>query len=232
MIRVWMLALFVSVPASATVAIAQQPQPAPAWQLELQHRREALVERNGSGTNAALRDQLLAMRDQDQRARGMAGDAGKPGPIEIAGNLAEIDAALTAQLKQVVAASGWPTIAMVGIDASNAAMLVLTHTADHAWQRSLLPKLEELADAQQIDGSALALVIDKELVAEGKLQRYGTQFKRVPEGIAMYGVEDPAGLDTLREQVMLPPIDVYKQQLSSLYHLKATNQIVMAPAPK
>ncbi len=150
--------------------------------------------------------------------------------VEIASNLAEIDAALTAQLKKIVAERGWPTIALVGYDASNAAMLILTHTPDHAWQVSLLPQLENLADANRIDPSALATVIDKELVNEGKLQRYGTQFKYVDGAIAMYGVEDPGGLDRERAEVMLPPLDVYKQQLGAMYHLKVTNQIVMAHA--
>ena len=149
----------------------------------------------------------------------------------MAANMAEIDAALTEQLKGIVTAKGWPTIGLVGIDASNAAMLVLTHTADHAWQQSLLPQLENLADSKKIDGSALALVIDKELVSEGKLQRYGTQFKYVDGGMAMLGVEDPGGLDAERAKVGLPPMDVYKQQLEAMYHLKATGKVVMATAP-
>jgi len=205
--------------------------PVPAWQAAIDQRRAALIANNGPGEDATLRAQLLAMRDQDQRARGLDAHAAHTDHVEVATNLAEIDAALTAQLKQIVETVGWPTIRRVGIDGSDAAMLVLTHTRDHAWQQSLLPKLESLADAQQIDPSALAMVIDKELVAEGKLQRYGTQFKRVADGIAMYGVEDPAGLDKLRAQVMLPPIEVYKQQLAGMYHLKATNQIVLATPP-
>jgi hypothetical protein len=76
-------------------------------------------------------------------------------------------------------------------------------------------------------------VIDKELVSEGKLQRYGTQFKNMDDGtIAMYGVEDPGGLDRQRARVMLPPIEVYKQMLAQRYHLKVTNKVAMAVAQK
>jgi hypothetical protein len=107
-------------------------------------------------------------------------------------------------------------------------MLVLTHTRDHAWQLSLLGQLEGLADAGKIDGSALAVVIDKELVAEGKLQRYGTQFKAVEGGMAMFGVEDPAGLDQRRAAVFLPPMAAYRQMLAQMYHLKMTDKIVSA----
>jgi hypothetical protein len=95
----------------------------------------------------------------------------------------------------------------------------------------MLDLLELLADQGKIDGSALAVVIDKELIGEGKLQRYGTQFKYVDSAMSMYGVEDPAGLDARRAQVFLPPMDVYKKQLEGLYHLKTTDKVVMATRP-
>ena len=195
-------------------------------------RRQELIDKNGPGTDAALRAQLIAMRDADQDARGVAhGEAKNKDKLQMASNMAEIDAQLTAQLKEIVAKSGWPTISSVGIDASNGAMLLLTHTPDHAWQLSLLPLLEKLADEGRIDGVPLSLVIDKELVSEGKLQRYGTQFKYIGGGMAMYGVENPGELDAERAKVGLPPMDVYKQQLEAMYHLKATGKVVMATAP-
>jgi hypothetical protein len=219
------------------VILAAPLQTAPAtttdWKVDVERRHKALIDKNGPGTDATYRAELLKMRDQDQQARGMGADTKSKGHVEIAANLAEIDAALTNQLKLDVKAKGWPTISLVGIDASNAAMLILTHTRDHAWQVSLLPMLIDLADEKKIDGSSLALVIDKELVFEGKLQRYGTQFKQMDDGtIAMYGVEDPGGLDRQRATVMLPPIDVYKAMLAQAYHLKVSNKIVMATAQK
>jgi len=211
---------------------AGQHEDAPAWETDLKQRHEELVRVNGPGTDTALRDQLLAMAAKDQDARGYKDGAPKDKQkLVMAANLGEIDAALTAQLKEVVAAHGWPTIALVGIEASNGAMLVLTHSRDHAWQLSLLPQLEQLADNGKIDGSSLALVVDKELVSEGKLQRYGSQFKLVQGGMAMYAVEDPGGLDARRARLFLPPMDAYKQIMAEMYHLKATNQIVMATPP-
>ena len=205
----------------------------PAWMVDLDHRREELVKRNGPGTDATLRDQLLSMADRDQSARGMQhGQPKSKEKLEMATNLAEVDAGLTTELKDIVAKSGWPTIALVGIEASNGAMLILTHTADHVWQLSLLPQLETLADDGKIDGSTLALVIDKELVAEGKLQRYGSQFKMLDGAMAMFGVEDPGTLDARRAKVFLPPMDAYKQMLSQMYHLPASNKVVSASVPK
>jgi hypothetical protein len=234
--RVWVLGLVVVFSASTHASFSQAPSapvaktPTPSdWKADVERRRAALIAKAGPLTDTATRDQLLKMRDEDQQARGIDAASRSKGHVEVATNLTAIDDALTQQLKVIVQSRGWPSVGMVGIEASNAAMLILTHTRDHAWQVSLLPLLENLADQKKIDGSALALVIDKELVFEGKLQRYGTQFKSMEDGtIAMYSVEDPGGLDRERAEVMLPPIDIYKGMLADMYHLKVTNKVVMA----
>jgi hypothetical protein len=232
------LTLSLSLPLAAqtsTVAPQEDPKSAktgsdstPAWKAAIEARRNDLIIRNGPGTDASLREQLLQMRTKDQTARGFI-----PRPSaskqELGQSLAATDAQLTAELKQIVDQKGWPTISMVGIEASNAAMLVLTHTPDHAWQLQLLPTLEQLADAGKIDPSGLALVVDKELVSQGQLQRYGSQFKAVNGGMAMYGVEDPDQLDKRRAQALLSPMKEYRELLEQTYHLKATGAIVSAP---
>jgi hypothetical protein len=214
---------------SATTPAQKAAQPAPAWKTAIEARRQQLITQNGPGTDAALRTQLLKMRDTDQAARGFVSTPVASTKQRLQ-SLPATDAQLTAELKQIVAQKGWPTIALVGIDASNAAMLILTHTADHAWQQQILPQLEGLADARKIDPSALALVVDKELVSAGKLQRYGSQFKLVNGAMAMYGVEDPGALDRQRARALLPPIDVYKEQLTQIYHLPTSKAIVSATA--
>jgi hypothetical protein len=220
--------------------VAQKPAPVVTgeaakadWQADIDRRRLALITRNGSGTDKGVATKLLAMQESDQQARGLwHGTPQSADKTTTSMNLNDVDAQLTAELKEIVAKDGWPTIALVGIEASNAAMLVLTHTRDRAWQASLLPQLEGLADTGKIDGSALAVVIDKELVGEGELQRYGTQFKYLGDNeMAMYGVEDPAGLDARRAKVFLPPMAVYKQQMEAMYHIQATDKVVMAARP-
>ncbi len=199
----------------------------PNWEQEAKARHDALIAHNGPGSDTALHDQLLAMRDRDQLARGFRNgqpiDKDQYRQVE---NLAEIDRQLTAELKQIFYAKGWPTIHLVGIDASNAALLILTHSPDHAFQHELLPQLESLSDSGKIDGSALATVVDKELVASGQLQRYGTQFKFLNGQMAMFAVEDPAHLDDRRAQIMLMPMDAYRSLLAEIYHLSVSSQIV------
>lgn len=204
----------------------------PAWQLNIEKRQQELVQQNGEGTDAALRAQLLSMRNQDQAARGFIhGKQTSTMTKDMIQKLPATDDRLTQQLQQIIKQKGWPTISLVGLDASNGAMLILTHTRDHAWQHQLLPELQSLADAGKIDASPLALLIDKELVAEGKLQRYGSQFKFINGKMAMYAVEDPSHLDELRAKALLPPMDVYKQMMSQIYHLALSDDVVMATAP-
>jgi hypothetical protein len=204
-----------------------------SWEMAAKDRREELIRVNGPGTDVALRDQLLKMGEDDQAARGFShGKQTSAVTQDMIHQLPAISTRLTLELKEIVKEKGWPTIALVGIDASNAAMLILTHTSDHAWQRQLLPQLQELADANKIDLSPLALVTDKELVAEGKLQRYGSQFKFFNGEIAMYAVENPATLDQRRAKALLPPMDVYRDTMTQIYHLKVSDTVVMAvPSP-
>ncbi len=213
----------------AQSAAAPATEAKQTWEADLQKRHDALIRANGPGTDAGLRAQLLSMGMQDQEARGiMNGQPMDKARYTQADNLREVDKNLTAQLKEIVGKSGWPTIALAGYEASNAAMVILIHTADHTWQRSLLPDLEQLADAGKIDGSPVATLVDKELISEGKLQRYGTQFKVLGDRMAMFAVEDPAGLDARRAKVFLPPIEPYEQRMSELYHLKVSKEIVTA----
>ena len=223
MVRAHSLALFSALLAPALVAQQLPPPLTPGSQ--------QLSAENSLGTDPALRAQLLTMLGQDQTARGLGAGQHSTAAPAVASNLAAIDAVLTKQLKDIVAAHTWPTIALVGVDGSNAATTLLGHTADYAWRRSLLPQLESLADQRRIDPAQLAIVIDKQLVADGKPQRYGTQFKMVDGEMAMISVEDPGGLDALRTRALLPPMDTYKQTLSRMYHLQVSKKIASPPAP-
>jgi hypothetical protein len=220
-----------SSPAAAESKTAESKE-TPAWQTAIVNRHNELVQTNGPGTDAALRDRLIKMGSEDEEVRGFADGRQVTGTTkEMIDKMPKIDARLTAELQEIVKTSGWPTIALVGIKASNAAMLILSHTHDHAWRSQLLPQLQQLADTSKIDGSLLAIVIDKDLVAEGKLQRYGSQFTSFNGAMAMYAVEDPSNLDQRRAKALLPPMDVYKEQLSQIFNLKASDDVVMAVAP-
>ena len=188
-------------------------------------KADELIKKNGPGTDQTLSAELIAMgkRDQDIRKRLMMNQSVASLPEAqrqaLAAELNQTDTELTAQLKQIVAANGWPTIALVGSKASQAAFVVFGHSQDHPWQAQLLPQLEELAAKDKIFGDNLPLVEDKLLKSAGKPQRFGTQFDFKNGTMVMWPVEDPAHLDELREKYMQPPMSVYKKQLADMYHM-------------
>jgi hypothetical protein len=211
----------------ATVALGQDiALTEAAWEKVAHARHDALVKRWGSGSDPALREKLHAMYIRDQDARKFMTTLPQTQWTDsLAKQQQDSDAALTLQLKQIVATYGWPTFRMVGVDGSGEAMLILNHSEDHAWQNSMLPHLEKLAQDGEIDESALAMAVDKALIASGKPQRYGMDFKFVDGKMQMYAVEDPEHLAQRRERAMLPPLELYKSLLAEIYHLKATDEI-------
>lgn len=180
-----------------------------------------LIRINGAGTDQKLRAELVAMGKTDQgiRMKMFALPNAQQGTLEP--ELEHTDAALTEKLKHLVASHGWPTIALVGFDAAQAAALILIHSPDHDFQRRLLPELQKLVQEKKIVGSDIATLVDKTLVAEGKPQRFGTQFAWKDDGpMVMDPVEDPAHLDQRREIYLLPPMNLYKRLLAEMYHRK------------
>ena len=79
----------------------------PAWQTAIVARHNELVQTNGPGTDAALRDRLIKMGDEDQAVRGFAHGRQVSGTTkEMLQKIPQTDARLTAELQQIVKASG------------------------------------------------------------------------------------------------------------------------------
>jgi hypothetical protein len=193
--------------------------PAQAWQREAQARANELRAKNGNGTDERLTKQLLSMEDEDQGARGMRAVPPNPDLTLDDDELAKVDSLITAQLKQLVAEHGWPTIALVGSQASQAAVVILIHSPDQAWQEQLLPELQRLVEQNKIFGADVATLTDRILVSAGKRQRFGTQFEIEERKIVIVEVEDPRHLDERRARYLLPPMDVQRKIIESMYHL-------------
>jgi hypothetical protein len=202
-----------------------------SWEKAADARHNALVKQWGIGIDPALHEKLHAMfvRDQDSRTF-MTTLPPTQWTDSLAKQQQDTDAALTLQLKEIVATRGWPTFRLVGVDGSGQAMLILNHSVDHVWQGKMLQQLEKLAEKGEIDGSDLAMFVDKTLVSAGRPQRYGMSFKFVDGKLQMYAVEDPEHLSERRERAMLPPLPVYKHMLAEFYHLKETDEIAQ-PEP-
>jgi len=178
-----------------------------------------LIQKNGPGTDTALKKELLKMYADDQGIRKRLDSASAGHRPELDNQMEKMDARLTASLKQIVAAKGWPTIALVGSEASQAAEVILIHSPDHAWQAALLPQLNKLVEEDKIFGSDVATLTDRILVSEGEPQKFGTQYKNDANKLVILPIADPKGVDQRRATYMLPPMAVYKKMLSGAHHM-------------
>src|SRR5688572_8470704 len=133
----------------AFAVLAAPCLPADNWEQQLERRVESLVATHGEGTDKQLKERLRAMgrRDQSVRTPEYFGDGATITRVQ---EQERVDAELTSELKAITKEKGWPTIRLVGAPASEDAMLVLTHSRDHDFQRAMLPRLQELAESGEI----------------------------------------------------------------------------------
>ncbi|HEX8820576.1 MAG TPA: DUF6624 domain-containing protein [Archangium sp.] len=163
-----------------------------------------------------LRDELLRMMEEDQAARRAAGAAQFK---DAAANerMRAIDVRNTARMKEIVAQEGWPTKTLVGERGARAAFLLVQHAdLDPAFQRQCLPMLEKAVAAGEGSGKDLAYLTDRILVAEGKPQRYGTQFHNVEGKLVPRPIEDEANVDARRAAVGLGTMAEYNAQMQRM----------------
>ena len=211
----------------ATIALSvafgfgsQAQQQIPDWEAEVQKRVDALIRKNGPGTDLDLQKRLLQMVEEDQAVRNKLFQASPDKEKEIQQSLEAMDRKLTAELKGIVQEHGWPTIRLVGIKASQAAETILNHSPDHGFQRELIPKLIGMVEQDEILGHDLAHIIDKVMLSEGKPQLFGTVFRFEGEFMIMEPVQDPEHLDERRARYVLPPMKEYLKMMQSFYHKK------------
>lgn len=172
----------------------------------------------GTSQNAALRDEIIEMVRVDQlmRERVVAAmahvDFDAPPTddwIALVDEQNQLDESNGRRLEEIVELYGWPTIDMVGPQASSGAQVILQHGSVERKKR-LLPELEKAVSNGQALARDMAMVRDSILVADGQNQIYGTQIVNGPNGeMMLYPVEEPDLVDERRGMVGLPPLEDY-----------------------
>lgn len=156
--------------------------------------------------NTRIADELVRRSKIDQKMRN-----------EVISGKAEWDGAIdvdnTNYLKKVVKRMGWPTISIVGQEASQAAWLLVQH-ADHdlAFQAHCL----ELMKKVPVDGVSqtnVAYLDDRVRVANGQPQVYGTQFYQEGDSFGPQPIEDIENLDKRRKKIGLGPFIDYEARM-------------------
>lgn len=160
-------------------------------------------------TQPDLRLRLLKMAEDDQAARAFFGRGLPPSQQEIA-EVHRVDARNMPRIKEIVRTGGYPRISEVGRGGSQAAFLLVQHAdADPDFQAEVLAAIQPLLQQHEVTGEHVALLTDRVLVAQGKPQRYGTQFQTLDGRNVLTQVEDPAGLDARRAAMDMFPIRSY-----------------------
>jgi hypothetical protein len=128
-----------------------------------------------------------------------------------------VDKHHTEQLKQIIAEFGWPTISMVGVEASNDAWLIVQHAdEDRDFQKKCLELLKTLPKGE-ISLHNIAYLEDRILVAEHKTQIYGTQFYGRNSTLKPRPIKDPAHLDERRASMGLGTFAEYRKTMLEMH---------------
>jgi len=161
-------------------------------------------------TSPKLRLRLIAMAKTDQEMRNNA-----------IYNKEEWDQTLDEKhakaLRRIVVQYGWPTISMVGSEASSDAWLIAQH-ADHdlSFQKECLVLLKNVATGE-IALDNIAYLEDRVLTAERKPQLYGTQFQGMGLDLRPQPIEDEIHVDERRKQMGLGSLEEYTKLMLEAY---------------
>ena len=120
--------------------------------------------------------------------------------------MAAVHDANAARLSEILDEHGWPTVPLVGVACAEAAFRIVQHAINHpSLMRRARALVEQAAAAGEIPGSHFALLDDRIRTFEGLPQRFGTQWRMTPEGLAPYPIDDPEGLVARRREWQVPP---------------------------
>lgn len=148
---------------------------------------------------AAVRDELVAMAEEDQSAR--------TGPIA-GSRIDELALGHRPALERIHDRYGWPYRSVFGTEAAQAFALLVQHQATDLQER-LLPDLEMAVARREASPQDLAMLEDELAVRAGRDQRWGTEVSCVDGEPVLAPVADPEGLADRRRRLYLPPIDDY-----------------------
>lgn len=158
--------------------------------------------------NEALREELIAMREEDLRVRDellQSGDLGKG----YAPRMEAVHRKNASRLQQIIAEHGWPDAELVGSDGTLAAWFIAQHAiGEPDFQRQALALVQEKAKQQKVPAAQEAYLLDRIAMYEGCPQRYGTQSLPCADGqYRRWKTEDPQHLNERRAAMGMAALD-------------------------
>lgn len=150
--------------------------------------------------------QIIEMVRKDQEMR-----LGKKGNIEI--DLA-IDLIHLARIKSIVDQIGWPSISLVGEEASDGAWLLVQHAdSDVLFQEKSLKMMKKLSE-DELNKKNIAYLEDRVRTNKSQPQIYGTQFELSTSGeLIPKPINDSKNIDERRKSMGLNSMTEYIKEL-------------------
>lgn len=158
--------------------------------------------------NAALREELLAMRAEDLRVREELAQSGELGGSYVP-RMEGVHVRNAQRLKEIIDESGWPDEQLVGEDGAEAAWFIAQHAIGFPdFQRMCLAWLQRSADEARVRRWHAAYLEDRVAMYEGRPQRYGTQWvdDAVDGRTRPWKLADPERVNELRAEAGLSPM--------------------------
>jgi hypothetical protein len=184
---------------------------------------------DGDPRYKSLRRELLRMEEEDQRHRTelyeLMKKLAEPGGRRLMNEYAAfvkkqdaLDEKNRRKLDRIVARYGWPTISMVGKEASTSAFLIAQH-GDLAYRKKYFPLLKAAVAKGEARPDHAAMMEDGILMKEGKKQVYGTalQTDDVTKGLQLWPIENEEEVDARRASVGLPPMAEFFKVIGMTY---------------
>ena len=165
-----------------------------------------------------IKNQLKELVRADQEMRNKYFDAKKDGKEDLYYFDPSLDIRNTETLKGILKRiGGWPTISLLGEEASHDAWLLVQH-ADHdpEFQKYCLELMTR--HSKNVAKKDIAFLTDRLAVKKNQPQEYGTQFSNGKDGkLIMGNVRDPENLDRRRASVGLEPFAHYLEKANKKY---------------
>src|SRR5262249_11164957 len=166
--------------------------------------------------NEQLRQELLAMREEDLRVRAeiIAGSSSFDGYHP---RMEEVHKRNAARLKEIIAEHGWPGRSLVGEDGAVAAWFIAQHAiGDPTFQRRAMELLRQAHSNGEASAIAIAFLEDRVCMYEGRPQIYGTQFEPDEHGMPQpYQIADPDHVNQRRKAIGMNTIEERTHELQA-----------------
>jgi hypothetical protein len=120
----------------------------------------------------------------------------------VSAQIEAVDRSNLEALLKMLPSEGWFRKSVYGDEAAKAAFSIVQHSKPETLKR-FLPALERMAAEGEVSGENVAKMFDRVAIAEGRPQRYGTQFKCV-DGRWVTPPIEPGDVNNRRKAMGIP----------------------------